>query len=72
MFMKKKSFLEKSRKLQIEKKSPEKLSLGEDGRQRTSSKLHDLVLDLKFQNSQVLETIMFLALFSQQKVSAYV
>ena len=32
------------------------LSLGEYGRQRTSMKFHDLVLNLKFQNSRVLET----------------
>ena len=48
-----------------------KLSLGEYGRQRTSKKFHDLVLDLRFQNSRVLETIMFLALFSQRKVLVY-
>ena len=48
-------------------KSSKKLSLGEYGRQRTSKKFHDLVLDLKFQNSRVLETIVFLALFSRRK-----
>ena len=31
-----------------------------------------LVLDLRFQNSRVLETIVFLALFSQRKVSLYI
>ena len=31
-----------------------KLSLGEIGRQRTSKKFHDLVLNLKFQNSRVM------------------
>ena len=46
-----------------------KLSLGEYGRQRTSRKFHDLVLDLRFQNSRVLETRMFLALISRRKVS---
>ena len=45
-----------------------KLSLGEYGRQRTSKKFHDLVLDLRFQNSRVLETLLFQALFSQRKV----
>ena len=45
------------------------LSLGEYGRQRTSMKFHDLVLNLKFQNSRVLEMILFQALFSQRKVS---
>ena len=54
-------------KLQIE--SSQKLSLGEYGRQRTSRKFHDLVLDLRFQNSRVLETRMFLALISRRKVS---
>ena len=50
-------------------KSSKKLFLGEYGRQRTSKKFHDLVLNLTFQNSRVLETIMFQALFSRQKVS---
>ena len=36
-----------------------KLSLGEYGRQRTSKKFHDLVLDLWLQNSRVLETSCF-------------
>ena len=87
-------------------KSSEKLSLGEYGRQRTSTKFHDLVkiqrasadkvkigsltqnlsilgelifltqsaarvqlvLSLRSQNSRVLETIVFLALFSRRKV----
>ena len=49
-------------------KSSKKLFLGEYGRQRTSKKFHDLVLDLRFQNSRVLETIVFLALFSRRKV----
>ena len=49
-----------------------KLSLGEYGRQRTSTKFHDLVLNLKFQNSRVLETIVFLALFSRRKVSVHI
>ena len=48
-----------------------KLSLSEYGRQRTSTKFHDLVLNLKFQNSRVLETDLFLALFSQRKVSIF-
>ena len=48
-----------------------KLSLGEYGRQRTSKKFHDLVLSLRSQNSRVLETIMFLALFSRRKVLVY-
>jgi len=48
-----------------------KLSLGEHGRQRTSLKFHDLVLDLRFQNSRVLETIVFLALFSRRKVFVF-
>ena len=37
-------------------KSSKKLFLGEYGRQRTSKKFLDLVLDLRFQNSRVLET----------------
>ena len=45
-----------------------KLSLGEYGRQRTSSKFHDLVLSLRSQNYRVLEMIMFQALFSRRKV----
>ena len=49
-----------------------RLSLGEYGRQRTSTKFHDLVLNLKFQNSRVLEMILFQALFSQQKVSVLI
>ena len=49
-----------------------KLSLGENGRQRTSKKFHDLVLSLKSQNSRVLEMIIFQALFSRRKVSIYV
>ena len=53
----------------MKKKSSKKLSLGEDGRQRTSKKFHDLVLDPRFQNSRVLETQLFLALFSRRKVS---
>ena len=57
------------RSYQIEDEAILKLSLGEYGRQRTSKKFHDLVLDLRFQNSRVLETIVFLALFSQRKVS---
>ena len=48
-----------------------KLSLGENGRQRTSKKFHDLVLSLKSQNSRVLEMIVFQALFSQRKVLVY-
>ena len=52
-------------------KSSLKLSLGEYGRQRTSTKFHDLVLNLKIQNSRVLETIVFLALLSRRKVSVY-
>ena len=36
-----------------------RLSLGEYGHQRTSSKFHDLVLNLKFQNSRALETFGF-------------
>ncbi len=44
------------------------LSLGEYGRQRTSKKFHDLVLSLRSQNSRVLETLVFLALFSRRKV----
>ena len=52
-----------------EEKSSKKLSLGEYGRQRTSKKFHDLVLDPRFQNSRVLETQLFLALFSRRKVS---
>ena len=50
-------------------KSSKKLSLGEYGRQRTSKKFHDLVLSLRSQNSRVLETKVFLALFSRRKVS---
>ena len=46
-----------------------RLSLGEYGHQRTSTKFHDLVLNLKFQNSRALETFRFQALFSQRKVS---
>ena len=57
-------------KLQIE--SSQKLSLGEYGRQRTSTKFHDLVLNLKFQNSRVPETIEFQALFSRRKVLIYI
>ena len=53
----------------LKTKSSFKLSLGEYGRQRTSTKFHDLVLNLKFQNSRVLETRLFLALFSRRKVS---
>ena len=53
----------------LKTKLSQKLSLGEYGRQRTSTKFHDLVLDLMFQNSRVLETILFLALFSRRKVS---
>ena len=49
-------------------KSSKKLSLGEGGRQRPSKKFHDLVLNLKFQNSRVPETIMFQALFSRRKI----
>ena len=52
-------------------KFSQKLSLDEYGRQRTSTKFHDLVLNLKFQNSRVLETIVFLALLSRRKVSVY-
>ena len=48
--------------------SIKKLSLGEYGRQRTSTKFHDLVLSLRSQNSRVLETRVFLALFSRRKV----
>ena len=55
--------------IRLKKKIILKLSLGEYGRQRTSTKFHDLVLNLKFQNSRVLETIVFLALFSRRKVS---
>ena len=44
------------------------LYLGEYGRQRTSKKFHDLVLSLRSQNSRVLETLVFLALFSRRKV----
>ena len=58
--------------LRLKIKTYSKLSLGEYGRQRTSTKFHDLVLNLKFQNSRVLETILFLALFSLRKVSVYV
>jgi len=36
-----------------------RLSLGEYGHQRTSSKFHDLVLNLKFQNYRSLETLGF-------------
>ena len=46
-----------------------RLSLDEYGHQRTSTKFHDLVLNLKFQNSRALETFRFQALFSQRKVS---
>ncbi|WP_218108843.1 hypothetical protein, partial [Streptococcus sp. HMSC072G04] len=35
----------------------------------TSKKFHDLVLNLRLQNSRVLETIVFQALFSRRKVS---
>ena len=49
-------------------KSFKKLSLGEYGRQRTSTKFHDLVLSLRSQNSRVLDTRVFLALFSRRKV----
>ena len=48
--------------------SIKKLSLGEYGRQRTSTKFHDLVLSLRSQNSRVLDTRVFLALFSRRKV----
>ena len=48
--------------------SSKKLFLGEYGRQRTSTKFHDLVLSLGSQNSRVPETIRFQALFSQRKV----
>ena len=58
--------------LRLKIKTYSKLSLGEYGRQqRTSTKFHDLVLNLKFQNSRVLETDLFLALFSQRKVSVF-
>ena len=57
--------------LRLKIKTYSKLSLGEYGRQRTSTKFHDLVLNLKFQNSRVLETDLFLALFSQRKVSIF-
>ena len=49
-------------------KSSKKLSLGEYGRQRTSKKFHDLVLNLRFQNSRVPEIEFLQALFSQRKV----
>ena len=53
-----------------EEKAPlQFLSLGEYGRQRTSAKVHDLVLNLKFQNSRVAETLAFQPLFSQRKES---
>ena len=52
-------------------KSYKKLSLGEYGRQRTSSKFQDLVLSLGSQNSRVPETLLFQALFSQRKVSVF-
>ena len=52
----------------LKTKLSKKLSLGEYGRQRTSKKFHDLVLNLRFQNSRVLETTMFQVLFSQRKV----
>ena len=55
----------------LKTKSSLKLSLCEYGRQRTSKKFHDLVLSLRSQNSRVLETIVFLALFSQREVSVY-
>ena len=48
-----------------------KLSLCEYGRQRTSKKFHDLVLNLRFQNSRVPETKTFQALFSRRKVFVY-
>ena len=57
--------------LRLKIKTYSKLSLGEYGRQRTSTKFHDLVLNLKFQNSRVLVTDLFLALFSQRKVSIF-
>ena len=57
--------------LEIIEKNVLKLSLGEYGRQRTSTKFHDLVLNLRFQNSRVLEIIMFQALFSRRKVFVY-
>ena len=56
-------------RFRLKKKLSYKLSLGEYGRQRTSKKFHDLVLNLRFQNSRVPVTIMFQALFSQRKVS---
>ena len=59
------------RSVLLKTKSSLKLSLGEYGRQRTSTKFHDLVLNLKIQNSRVLETIVFLALLSRRKVSVY-
>ena len=45
-----------SARFRLKKKLSWKLSLGEYGRQRTSKKFHDLVLNLTFQNSRVLET----------------
>ena len=50
----KKPFRLKGFRLKI--KSSKKLFLGEYGRQRTSKKFLDLVLDLRFQNFRVLET----------------
>ena len=57
--------------LRLKTKSYKKLSLGEYGRQRTSSKFQDLVLSLGSQNSRVPETLLFQALFSQRKVSVF-
>ena len=57
--------------VRLRAKTSWKLSLSECGRQRTSKKFHDLVLNLKIQNSRVLETIVFLALLSRRKVSVY-
>ena len=56
-----------SRHFGLKAKLSQKLSLGEYGRQRTSSKFHDLVLSLRSQNSRVLEMRSFQALFSRRK-----
>ena len=68
LFFDKKKLRILSSQFRLNIKSSEKLPLGEYGRQRTSTKFHDLVLSLRSQNSRVLETPVFLALFSLWKV----
>ena len=53
----------------IEDKAFLRLSLGDFGRLRPSSKFQDLVLILRSQNSRLLETLSFQEVLSQRKVS---